>query len=89
MFAEPAAAGADAWLSVTQFNGPQVGFAGLPSLVRVTRFESTADYENYLKRLAAVPLLLDQTTDNLRRAMLRGWLPPEIVVRACRRRSMS
>ncbi len=80
VFAEPAAAGADAWLSVTQFNGPQVGFAGLPSLVRVTRFESTADYENYLKRLAAVPLLLDQTTDNLRRAMLRGWLPPEIVV---------
>src|SRR6266545_144353 len=80
VFAEPAAAGADAWLSVTQFSGPQIGFAGLPSLVRVTRFASVGDYENYLKRLAAVPTLLEQTIANLRRAMARGWLPAEIVV---------
>lgn len=75
-----AAVGADAWLSVTQFSGPHVGGMGLPSLVRVTRFESLGDYENYLKRLAAVPTLLEQTTANLKRAMARGWLPPEIVV---------
>jgi uncharacterized protein (DUF885 family) len=80
VFADPAAAGADAWLSVTQFSGPQIGFAGLPSLVRVTRFESTSDYENYLKRLAAVPTVLEQTIANLKRAMARGWLPAEIVV---------
>ena len=80
VFAEPAAAGADAWLSVTAFNGPQVGGTSLPSLVRVTRFESVGDYENYLKRLAAVPTLLEQAIANLKRAMARGWLPAEIVV---------
>jgi uncharacterized protein (DUF885 family) len=42
-FAQPGAEGADAWSSVTQFNGPQVGFASLPGLVRITRFESLAD----------------------------------------------
>ena len=80
VFADPAALGADAWLSVTQFNGPHVGATSLPSLVRVTRFASLRDYENYLKRLAAVPTLLEQATANLKRAMARGWLPPEIVV---------
>ncbi len=80
VFADPAAAGADGWLWVTQFEGPQIGGRGLPSLVRVTRFASVADYEHYLKRLAAVPLLLEQLTAGLRRAMARGWLPAEIVV---------
>jgi len=80
VFTDPAAKGADQWLSVTQFSGPQVGFGGLPSLVRVTRFASVRDYDSYLKRLEAVPTLIEQTIANLRRAMERGWLPPEIVV---------
>jgi uncharacterized protein (DUF885 family) len=80
VFDAPDAKGADGWLAVTQFEGPQIGNRGLPSLVRVTRFESTADYENYLKRLAAVPVFLDQSTAALRRAISRGWLPPAIVV---------
>jgi len=80
VFDDPAAAGADAWLSVTQFSGPQVGFGGLPSLVRVTRFATVKDYDNYLARLAAVPTLIGETTLNLRRAMDRGWLPSEVVV---------
>ena len=80
VFDAPEAKGADGWLAVTQFEGPQIGNRGLPSLVRVTRFESIADYENYLKRLAAVPLFLEQSTVALRRAMARGWLPPAIVV---------
>jgi len=80
VFSEPDAAGADLWLDVTQFNGPQIGFAGLPSLIRVSRFSSILDYENYIKRLAAVPAQLDQLTGGLRRAMARGWLPPRVVV---------
>ncbi len=80
VFADPAAAGADAWLAVTQFNGPHVGFGGLPSLVRVTRFANARDYDNYLKRLEAFPATIEQTVANLRRATERGWLPPEIVV---------
>jgi len=65
VFSEPDAAGADLWLDVTQFNGPQIGFAGLPSLIRVSRFSSILDYENYIKRLTAVPAQLDQLTGGL------------------------
>src|SRR2546422_9240890 len=80
VFSEPDAAGADLWLAVTQFNGPQIGFAGLPALIRVSRFNSVLDYENYLKRLDAVPVQLEQITGGLRRAMARDWLPPRVVV---------
>ncbi|HEX9276513.1 MAG TPA: DUF885 domain-containing protein [Casimicrobiaceae bacterium] len=80
VFSEPDAARADLWLSVNQFNGPQIGFAGLPALIRVSRFNSVLDYENYLKRLGAVPAQLEQLTGGLRRAVARGWLPPRVVV---------
>jgi uncharacterized protein (DUF885 family) len=80
VFSEPDAAGADLWLAVTQFDGPHIGFAGLPAMIRVSRFSSILDYENYVKRLAAVPAQLDQLTGGLRRAMARGWLPPRVVV---------
>jgi uncharacterized protein (DUF885 family) len=80
VFSEPDAAGADLWLAVNQFDGPQIGFAGLPAMIRVSRFSSILDYENYVKRLAAVPAELDQLTGGLRRAMARGWLPPRVVV---------
>ena len=81
VFAEPDAVGADLWLSVTQYSGPQIGFPGLPQLVRISRFESVPDYENYVKRLSAVPVLLEQLQAGLRRAMARGRLPPRVVVR--------
>jgi uncharacterized protein (DUF885 family) len=80
VFNQPDAAGADLWLSVTQYSGPQIGFPGLPQLVRVSRFETVTDYENYIKRLNAVPALLEQLQSGLRRAMARGWLPPRAVV---------
>jgi uncharacterized protein (DUF885 family) len=80
VFNAPDAGGADLWLSINQFNGPQVGFSSLPQLVRISRFASVLDYENYVKRLNAIPRELDQLTRGLRRAMARGWLPPEAVV---------
>ena len=80
VFDEPDAAGADLWLSVNQFNGPQIGFASLPQIIRVSRFETLADYQNYLQRLDAVPAMLRQLESGLRRAMERGWLPPRVVV---------
>src|SRR5436190_14257709 len=76
----PDAANADQWLAVTQQNGPQVGFGSLPLLVRLSRFESLLDYQNYLKRLDAAPLALAQLTAGLKRALARGWLPQEPVV---------
>jgi uncharacterized protein (DUF885 family) len=81
VFGDPDATGADLWLAVNQFNGPQIGFASLPQLIRVSRFETVADYENFLKRLEAVPAWLDELERGLTRAMARGWLPPRVVVR--------
>src|SRR2546427_12669135 len=67
-------------MAVPHINGQQIGVAGLPSVIRVAHFRSILDYENYIKRLAAVPAQLDQLTGGLRRAMARGWLPPRGVV---------
>jgi len=81
VFSEPDALGADLWLSVTRFNGPQIGFMGLPQLIRVSRFASVADYENFVKRLDAVPKQIKEIESGLRRAIVQGWLPPRAVVR--------
>lgn len=67
------ARGADLWLEVTPLDGPQLL---LPDLVQVSRFVSVPDYENYIARLSAVPRLIEQLVAGLRRAVLRGWLPP-------------
>jgi uncharacterized protein (DUF885 family) len=80
VFAEPDALGADQWLSVTAYRGPHIGFGSLPTLIRVSRFESVTDYENYLRRLDSVPKWLDDLQRGLERAMARGWLPPRAVV---------
>src|SRR5437879_11760916 len=60
VFSEPDAAGADLWLNVTQFNGPQIGFAGRPSLTPVSRFRSILDYQHYCQRLTALPTPSDE-----------------------------
>src|SRR5690242_9458253 len=80
VFSEPDALGADQWLDITAYRGPHIGFGSLPALVRVSRFESVADYDNYLKRLDAVPKWLDDLERGLERAMARGWLPPRAVL---------
>jgi uncharacterized protein (DUF885 family) len=80
VFDAPDGAGADLWLAVTQFDGPQIGFSGLPAMIRISRFDSVLDYENYVKRLDAFTEQVDQLTGGLRRAITRGWLPPAAVV---------
>jgi uncharacterized protein (DUF885 family) len=81
VFDAPDAIGADLWLSVTQLSGPQIGFSGLPQLVRISRFQSGLDYENYVKRLDAVPAMIADLESGLKRAIEKGWLPPRAVVR--------
>jgi uncharacterized protein (DUF885 family) len=63
---------------VTQMNGPQFW---LPQVARSTRFAAAADYENYLKRLAAVPAYLQQLTAQLQAGIDSGWMPPRITLR--------
>jgi uncharacterized protein (DUF885 family) len=47
-----------------------------PQLVSVTPFRTTTDYDNYLERLSAFPLYLEQVTGLLRRGIELGWVQP-------------
>jgi uncharacterized protein (DUF885 family) len=61
------------WLIV----GPSAGPLHLyPALAKATPFRDVRDYENYLKRLAALPRVLQQETVLMREGMRSGWLPP-------------
>ena len=64
---------ADGWMQVSSMHGPQ-NF--LSQLVQSTRFASAADYENYLKRLDKIPVVLEQMTGILRAGLRSGWVPP-------------
>jgi uncharacterized protein (DUF885 family) len=63
----------DDWMRVSSQDGPQFN---LPFVVRATRFRGVADYENYLRRLAAVPRQLAQEIELMRAGMRSGWMPP-------------
>ena len=63
----------DNWARVTSQEGPQFT---LPFVVKATRFRGAADYENYLKRLAALPRQFEQEIGLMRAGMRSGWMPP-------------
>lgn len=60
-------------MMLTQIWGPQLMF---PQLVSLTPFRTTADYDNYLARLSAFPLHLEQVTGLLRHGIQIGWVQP-------------
>ncbi|MGZ5046996.1 MAG: DUF885 domain-containing protein [Usitatibacter sp.] len=75
----PFGASEDGWMPASTMNGPQMTMA---FLTRAARFATVADYENYLKRLAAVPAMLEQRQAQMRAGMRSGWMPPhEAMVR--------
>ncbi len=59
---------------LNQIWGPQLMF---PQLVSVTPFRTADDYRNYLKRLSAFPLYLEQGTSLLRLGIQLGWVQPK------------
>jgi uncharacterized protein (DUF885 family) len=63
----------DSWLVLSPMFGPQQLFA---LLSKAARFRDARDYENYLKRLEAIPRALDQLIDRGRDGMRSGWMPP-------------
>ena len=63
----------DGWMPVSSMNGPQQLLA---LLARAASFRTAADYEHYLKRLGAVPLLLEQESAQMQAGMRSGWMPP-------------
>lgn len=58
---------------VTLGGGPQVFW---PALVRATRFATVADYDAYVKRLAAMPRAIDELKAEMTAGVAAGWSPP-------------
>ena len=67
----------DSWLQLTPASGPHVNFQ---SLVKATPFRNVRDYENYLKRLQALPRTVQQTTATLEVGVRSGWMPPRVAM---------
>ncbi len=67
----------DGWAPVTQMDGIH---HDLPELVRATRFASVKDYENYIKRLEAVPLVIRHLIERMQVALAGGWVLPKIAI---------
>lgn len=63
----------DSFTPVSSTGGPHSGLVGL---VKATRFRTARDYENYLKRLDAIPNAIDQHIATMRAGMKSGWMPP-------------
>ncbi len=64
-------------IPLTVDDGFHIGFARLPA---ATRFESVADYESYIARLAAFPEYVAQHVALMRLGLTRGFTMPRIVL---------
>jgi uncharacterized protein (DUF885 family) len=62
---------------MNQMSGPQLS---LPQLVRATRFQTEADYQHYLARLAQLPTVLEQQKALLEAGRHTGLLPPRVAI---------
>ncbi|GJG87276.1 X-Pro dipeptidyl-peptidase [Gemmatimonadetes bacterium T265] len=62
---------------VTQMQGLHID---LPQLVTSLPFETVKDYDDYVARLRATPLAFQQVTDQMRRGMRDGLMPPKILL---------
>jgi uncharacterized protein (DUF885 family) len=69
--------GFDDWAPVSQMNGIHLD---LPQLVKATRFASVKDYDNYIRRLEAVPLVIGNLIERMRIALAAGWVLPTIAI---------
>jgi uncharacterized protein (DUF885 family) len=64
-------------MPVNQFSGIHID---APQLVSVLSFESVKDYEDYITRLKLLPVLFDQTSEQMRKGMAAGLMPPKILL---------
>jgi uncharacterized protein (DUF885 family) len=64
-------------MPVSQFGGLHIE---LPDLVTILSFESVKDYEDYIARLKAMPLLFDQTEVQMRKGMADGLMKPRLLL---------
>ncbi len=64
-------------MPVSQFGGIHIS---LPDLVTVLSFESVKDYEDYIARLKAMPVLFEQTEVQMRKGMADGLMKPRMLL---------
>jgi uncharacterized protein (DUF885 family) len=64
-------------MPVNQFGGIHID---APQLVSVLSFDSVKDYDDYITRLKLLPVLFDQTTEQMRTGMAAGLMPPKILL---------
>ncbi len=63
----------DGWMQISPMDGPQQFYS---ALARATPMRNVRDYDNYLKRLGAIPKSLAERTALMRIGMRSGWMPP-------------
>ena len=64
-------------MPVSQFGGIHIN---APQLVTVLSFETVKDYEDYIKRLQALPGVFDQVTALMRHGMADKLMPPKLLL---------
>src|SRR6202166_3846364 len=64
-------------MPVNQFSGIHIE---APQLVSILSFENVKDYEDYITRLKLLPVLFDQTIEQMRKGMAAGLMPPKILL---------
>ncbi|HEY5801153.1 MAG TPA: DUF885 domain-containing protein, partial [Burkholderiaceae bacterium] len=67
----------DNWLPLSTMSGLHTS---LPTWPRSAPFNDVKDYENYLKRLQALPRLIDQLIARLEVGMNSGWMPGAVAI---------
>ena len=63
----------DPWMPVSPTRNPQ---RLLAVLAKAAPFRNERDYEDYVKRLEAVPAALAQSIETMRAGVRSGWVPP-------------
>lgn len=66
-------------MPINQMGGIQISFAGISNYMP---FKSIQDYENYIERMKAFPLKVEQTIDLMKRGVESGWVPPRVTLKA-------
>src|SRR6202795_1060860 len=51
-----------------------------PQLVSILSFDNVKDYEDYITRLKLLPVLFDQTIEQMRKGMAAALMPPKILL---------
>ena len=64
-------------MPVSQENGIHID---APQLVSILSFTSVKDYEDYITRLKALPVLFDQTIVQMRKGLAEGRMQPKILL---------